>query len=78
MTGVQKLRSAGLGMTALGAIAWIIALEGAIRTMDDGNGANIGAGLLLLAGRGLAATGLVVTALSVVIAVARREGLADA
>lgn len=60
-------------LAAIGAAAWIIGLEGILRTMDDGNGANIGAGAAVLIGRGLVVVGAVVAVLSAVIASVRRR-----
>lgn len=72
MLMIKKTRNAGMVIMAVGAIAWIVALEGILRTMDDGNGANIGAGFLLLAGRGLVVIGVVVAVVFAVIGALRK------
>lgn len=62
----------GLIIAALGAAAWIVGLESVLRTMDDGNGANIGAGALVLAGRGLVVVGVVVAVVFAIIGALRK------
>lgn len=56
---------AGLGLVALGIVAWIVGLIGASSTSGD-DGANIGAGILQFAAYGLIALGLVVAAVAAI------------
>lgn len=72
MTRIEKARNAGVAVAVVGAVAWIVALEGLLRTANDGTGANIGAGILLLAGRGLVGVGLIVVVVFAVIGAVRR------
>lgn len=55
----------GVALIIVGAIAWIV---GEVAASDpDVIGANIGAGILILAGRGAVILGLVVVAISLVL-----------
>ena len=72
MLMIKRARNVGMAIGAVGLIVWIVALEGILRTMDDGNGANIGAGFLLLAGRGLVVIGVVVAVVFAVVGAVRK------
>lgn len=70
---MNRLLKIGLSTAVIGALTWIVALEAILRTMGDDRGANIGAGLLLLVGRGMFAAGVVFSALAAAIAISERN-----